>query len=125
MATKELRNYGKLGGTPAGDKTTWLRAVADCRSGDELHLAYLAGQNDVKLPAGGANRKSGVSFAIDEAVRLFPQSRAESFPGANATGILFGLGNTNGRGKGDYAGKWQIVLDPSMNPGCGPHTSVM
>ncbi len=125
MATLLMRDYGTIGaGNAAQDAATWNAAVNAARSGDTIHLAYAGTANDIKLPAGAQNRKSGVTFAFDEAIRLFPQGAAETFTGANLTNVIFGLGNTNGHGSGENAGKWQIVLDTAINAACGPSNSV-
>jgi len=124
MATLEMRNYGALGGdgsqSAATDAATWNACVGAARSGDTVHVSWQAGRAIVKPPSGPGNRKSGVDFAFDEAIMLYPQQgTGETFQASGSSGIVFGIGNLNGQGSGGklgYAGKWGIMLDRRINP---------
>lgn len=124
MATLEMRTYGALGGdgshSAATDAATWNRAVTDAKSGDTIHVSYQAGQAVIKPPTGAANNKSGVAFAFDEAILLYPQQGSgETFAVSGKNNVVFGLGNLNGHGSGGKlgsTGKWGIMLDRRQNP---------
>ena len=125
MATLQMRNYGPLGGngsqSAATDAATWTACVQAAAAGDTIHIAYQAGAQIIKPPTGTANRKSGVDFAIDEAVELWPQQgTGETFTGNGLNNVEWGIGNLNGLGIGTgplgRAGKWGIQLNRRKNP---------
>ena len=77
---------------------------------------------DHQTPDRHANRKSGVDFAIDKAVELWPQQgTGETFTGNGLNNVEWGIRNLNGLGVGTgplgKAGKWGIQAQPAGESG--------
>lgn len=120
MATKEMRNYGALGGTggqaAAVDAATWNKAMADAKAGDVVHVAASTGKNIIKPPKGGS-LKNGVGLVFDSGIELWPQQgTGETFAMRGKTDIRIEAGNgASQAGPLDKAGRWGIQLNRRKN----------